>query len=347
MTLTEQLKQQATSLGFTSVGACPAVQPNGVHQLYEWIDLGYAGSMDYIRNRADAYADPNYVLPGARSLLMLAMNYQTEPPVESSPGEARVSRYAWGNLDYHDIIHKRLKQMVRWLKQQAPGSQARGVVDSAPLMEREFAQMAGLGWVGKHTLLIHPKQGSWFFLAAILTDLILDYDAPFETDHCGSCRACLDACPTDAFPQPFVLDATRCISYLTIENRESIPDDLASHMGEWVFGCDICQEVCPWNRRAPHSSEPGFQPRDDLNGLNLIELLDVTDDQFRELYRRTPLWRAKRRGLLRNAAIAIGNQRLVEALPALHRTKQDQDEVVGAACEWAIRQIEAAGHCNR
>jgi epoxyqueuosine reductase len=214
-------------------------------------------------------------------------------------------------------------------------------------MEREFAQLAGLGWIGKNTLLLNRTWGSYFFLAALLTDLELTCDEPFATDHCGTCRACLDACPTDAFPSPYVLDATRCISYLTIELREAIPDELRSGVGDWVFGCDVCQDVCPWNRRMPPSevseSEVGdtpFVPLADTNPLSLLPLFDLTDEQFRERFRRTPLWRAKRRGILRNAAVVLGNQRCAAALPILRRAAKCEDAIVSEACQWAIEQIE-------
>lgn len=341
MTLTERFKSEAYRVGFTLAGACPAVTPTGLHHFYQWLEMGYHGEMLYLANRRDAYAHPTAVLPGARSLLMLAMNYRTAEPAEIEPGTGRVSRYAWGARDYHDVIHERLKDLVAWLKQQAPDCHARGVVDSAPLLEREYAQLAGLGWIGKHTLLLNRQAGSWFFLAAILTDLELEYDLPFELDHCGTCTACLDACPTQAFPAPRLLDARRCISYLTIEQRDAIPDTLKAEIDDWVFGCDICQQVCPWNRHAPMTDEPDFQPRPDLQPLSLMELFELTDERFRERFRATPLWRAKRRGVLRNAAIVLGNQRDTRAIPALKRGLQDPEPLVQDACAWALSQIVA------
>jgi epoxyqueuosine reductase len=339
MSLTADLKALAGQLGFRLTGACPAVTPAGIHRFYEWLDRGYAGSMDYLERRRPAYAHPRHVLPGARSLLMLGMPYRNEEPAAAKPLTGRVSRYSWGTLDYHDVIQTRLKQLVKFLKSREPGCEARGVVDSAPLLEREFAQLAGLGWNGKHTLLINPQQGSWFFLAAILTDVELQYDAPFATDHCGTCRACLDACPTDAFPQPYVLDATRCISYLTIELRDVVPTALRNDLQDWVFGCDVCQEVCPWNRKAPISDEAAFAPRDDRWRLDLPRLFELDDEQYRQLFRKTPLWRAKRRGLLRNAAIVLGNQADPAAVGPLRRGLSDQEPIVRAACVWALRQF--------
>jgi len=338
--LTATLKQAARTIGFDLVGATPTVTPTGVGRLSEWLAAGYAGEMDYIAARADAYADPELVLPGARSVLMLGMNYRTEEPAAASPGHGRVSRYAWG-ADYHDLIHGRLKKLVQQVHELAPGAKARGVVDTAPLLEREFAQLAGLGWVGKNTLLLNRQAGSWFFLAALLTDLELDYDDLHETDHCGTCTACLDACPTQAFVSPYVLDSRRCISYLTIELREAIPLELRAGMEDWVFGCDVCQDVCPWNNKAPQANEVDFQPRPGANPLELAALFDLTDETFRNRFRHTPLWRTKRRGLLRNAAIVLGNSRAECAIESLLRGLQDDEPLVRGACAWGLGEMRS------
>jgi epoxyqueuosine reductase len=220
-------------------------------------------------------------------------------------------------------------------------------------LEREFAQLAGLGWVGKHTLLINKPAGSYFFLAALLTDQELVYDEPFTADHCGTCRACLDACPTNAFPQPYVLDATRCISYLTIELREQIPADLRPGIGEWLFGCDVCQEVCPWNQKQAPSPQPSprgrgsdetaFQPLAEMNPVDLIALFDLDEESFRARFRHTPLWRARRRGILRNAAIVLGNQRASAASKVLIRGLSDTEPLVRGACAWALGRIGGEG----
>jgi len=278
--LTSQLKAEARELGFTLAGACPAVTPTGASRLAEWLDRGYAGQMDYIAARREAYEHPRHVLDGVRSVLMLGLPYRTQEPVPPQQGQGRISRYAWGEGDYHDEVHDRLKRLIAWLKERIPEAQSRGVVDTAPLLEREFAQLAGLGWIGKHTLLINKPAGSYFFLAALLTDQELSYDEPFAADHCGTCRACLDACPTQAFPQPYVLDATRCISYLTIELRESIPEELRPGIGDWLFGCDVCQEVCPWNQRDATDADATFQPAATANPVDLIGLLDLDDEAF-------------------------------------------------------------------
>jgi epoxyqueuosine reductase len=334
--LTIRLKQHAAELGFSLAGVTPAVLTPGAARLDEWLAAGYAGQMHYLADRRDAYEHPRHVLDGARSVLMLAMNYRTAEPAQAGPGEGQISRYAWGSDDYHDLIHERLVALATFLRENAPAALVRGVVDTAPLMEREFAQLAGLGWVGKHTLLLNRANGSWFFLAALLTDLELEYDRPHEVDYCGTCRACLDACPTGAFPQPYVLDATRCISYLTIELRESIPDELREGIGNWLFGCDACQEVCPWNSRSEPTQQEEFAPLRENNPIQLTSLFALDDAAFRARFRQTPLWRSKRRGLLRNAAIVLGNRPTPAAVPALVRGLNDEEPLVRGAAAWAL-----------
>lgn len=334
--LTDELKRQAGQLGFELCGVCPAMAPAGAARLDDWLAAGYAGQMQYLADRREAYGDPGRVLDGVRSIVMLAMGYRTAEPAVPRDGQGRVSRYAWGEADYHDLIRERLGALAEFLLERVPDARVRGVVDTAPLLEREFAQLAGLGWIGKNTLLINRREGSWFFLAALLMDIELVYDTNHETDHCGTCRACLDACPTGAFPQAYVLDASRCISYLTIELRDAIPTELRRGMGEWVFGCDVCQDVCPWNSRAPLSRQAEFAPRGDSNPIDLIGLFELDEAAFRERFRRTPLWRPRRRGLLRNAAIALGNRPMPAAIPALIRGLNDDEPIVRGACAWAL-----------
>jgi epoxyqueuosine reductase len=337
--LTLAIKEAARALGFPLVGIAPAASPLGITRFQEWLAAGYAGEMTFLAKRAAAYERPQAVLAGARSVVMLALPYRNEAPAETAAGQGRVSRYAWGERDYHDVIHERLKQLAARVEELSPGAVTRGVVDTAPLLEREFAQLAGLGWIGKNSLLLNKEWGSWFFLAALLVDVELQYDAPHEADHCGTCRACLDVCPTDAFVAPQVLDASRCISYLTIEVRGPIPMELRAGVGDWLFGCDACQDVCPWNNKTPRSEEAAFTPLPSSNPVDLAELLTLTDDAFRQRFRQTPLWRSKRRGLLRNAAIVLGNQRANGALPALMSALQDEEPLVRGACAWALGQI--------
>jgi len=326
-------------LGFDLVAACPAVTPQGLSHFQQWLDAGYHGEMRYLADRRDAYQHPGHVMAGVKSIVVLATNYRSSSSDEPATGQGRVSCYAWGTQDYHDVIHDRLKQLKNFLHDQQSVSNIRGVVDTAPLLEREFARLAGIGWQGKNTMLISKQVGSYFFLSCLLLDVELEYDAPQETDHCGSCTACLEACPTKAFPKPHVLDATKCISYLTIELRDEIPVDLRPPLGNWLFGCDICQDVCPWNRHAPISDQPPFAPREDLNPVDLGCLFDLDEQAFRNRFRKTPLWRAKRRGILRNAAVILGNQQNVAAIDALAKGLHDDEPLVRSTSAWALGQV--------
>jgi epoxyqueuosine reductase len=340
--ITELFKWRAAELGFAHCGICAPATPTRLAELDKWLAAGFAGQMHYIADRRDAYADPNRVLEGVKSIVMLGMQYSTAEPKTPTSTQGRVARYAWGNADYHDLIRDKLHNLADYLRELMPNALTRGVVDTAPLLEREFAQLAGLGWVGKNTLLLSKHAGSYFFLAALLTDVELEIDTAHLADHCGTCTACLDACPTQAFPQAYVLDATRCISYLTIELQDTIPAELRSGMGDWVFGCDVCQEVCPWNRSAPPAIEENFSPHPDFDPLELLELFELDDDAFRRRFRHTPLWRSHRRGLLRNAAIVLGNGRDPQAIPALTLGLNDDEPLVRGAAAWALGEFQLA-----
>tara|TARA_Y100001933_G_scaffold133062_1_gene132558 strand:- start:9886 stop:11094 length:1209 start_codon:yes stop_codon:yes gene_type:complete len=339
--LTEALKSEANHLGFALAGATPAVTPSGIDHFASWLEAGYAGEMHYLPDRRDAYSHPDSILDGVKSLLMLGRAYRTVEPSPAPAGTGRVSRYSWGR-DYHDRIHDDLRLLADTLRDWIPGARVRGVVDTAPLLEREFAQRAGLGWIGKNGLLLNRQAGSWFFLAALLTDVELDYDSPEETGHCGSCTACLDACPTDAFVAPYVLDSRRCISYLTIELRDAVPESLREGVGDWVFGCDVCQDVCPWNHRSPTCEDPDFLPRPDSDPLPLAALFDLDEASFRKRFRGSPLWRARRRGLLRNAAINLGNRPTLEGEQALAKGLIDAESLVRGASAWALGRCGTA-----
>ena len=304
--LTAALKEEAIRLGFDLAGATPAVTPPGIDRFDRWLADGYAGEMTYLADRAEAYRHPRHVLRGVRSLLMLAANYRSAEPIEAGPGQGNVSRYAWGT-DYHGLIRRRLHQLADFHRRLAPHGQVRGVVDTAPLPERRFAELSGLGWIGKNTLLVNERLGSWVFLAALLTSEILLYDEPLKGDRCGTCRACLDACPTGALVAPLRLDARKCISYLTIELRGPVPPELRDTLGDRLFGCDACQEACPFNRHTPTSPEEGFRPIPGMNPVDLAELFTLDESAFRRRFRHTALWRAKRPGILRNAAIVLAN----------------------------------------
>ncbi len=251
----------------------------------------------------------------------------------------RVARYAWGTADYHDLLRTKLRQLSDFLHAQRPGCTTRGVVDTAPLLERDFARLAGLGWFGKNTMLLNKRAGSWLLLAGLLTDVELEADAPHETSHCGTCTRCLDVCPTQAFPEPYVLDARKCISYLTIELKGPIPPDLRDGIGEWLFGCDLCQDVCPWNRKAPQSLEPAFQPQPDLNPADCIAILRMSREQFQQRFANTPLDRPGFDGLRRNAAIVLGNRGDATAVPALIEALQDDSTLVRGAAAWSLGKL--------
>lgn len=338
--LTKDLKIAAAELGFVLSGVAPAARPERYQSFVEWLEAGYAGEMKYLHTNRDAYATPASILDGCTTLLMLAFPYKMDEPSAISPGSGRVARYAWGEPDYHDHVFSQLKALKGWLQARQPAARVRGVVDTAPLLEREFAEAAGLGWIGKNTLLLNRKWGSYFFLAALLTDLPLTVDPPQDKGYCGTCRACLDACPTAAFPSPYVLDARRCISYLTIEHRSQIDPALAEQIGDWMFGCDICQQVCPWNRRAESSPQAIPEPMASLAPADLVAILRLDEAAFRARYRRTPLWRAKRRGVVRNACLVIGNQRYQPAAAALRALTSDPEPIIQSAARWALERLQ-------
>jgi epoxyqueuosine reductase len=336
--LETRLKQHAKEIGFDLAGIAPATEADGFDRLRDWLDAGFAGDMEYMSRHAEARRHPQSILPAVRSVVMVAVNYKPQFDERAAPEFARVARYARGP-DYHDVLRQRLNVLLEWVQVQAPGCRGRGVVDTAPLLERDFARRAGLGWFGKNTMLLNKKLGSYFFLGALLLDLELQPDPPHETAHCGTCTACLDACPTQAFPGPGQLDSRRCISYLTIELRMQIPADLREGLGDWIFGCDVCQEVCPWNRKAPLANDAVFPTQSDLVSLDPVELLGLSHEEFRARFRGTALMRTKRSGLLRNAALVLGNRGDPATLPALRRALDDSDPMVREAAQWAIGRI--------
>jgi epoxyqueuosine reductase len=379
MSLADHIKELASNIGFDRVGIAPAAEADGFDRLADWLARGFAGDMGYMTKHAEARRHPESILPSVRSVVMVALNYRAVLPpsgpgrgegwgegeqnaarnLEVSAGSApsppaplprstggegsgtligKIAQYALGR-DYHDVLREKLNRLLALIQADFPHVAGRGVVDTAPLLERDFARRAGLGWFGKNTMLIHPKLGSFFFLGALLLDIDLPADAPFATSHCGTCTRCLDACPTDAFPAPGWLDSRRCISYLTIEKRGAIDEELRPGLENWIFGCDICQDVCPWNRKAPFASDPALAPRDELVAPDLLRLLEISEDEFRRQFRGTALFRAKRSGLVRNVAVVLGNASRADALPALGRVRSDPDPVIREAAEWAIAQI--------
>ena len=341
-TLTQQIQAHANELGFELVGVTPAAHSETIARYREWIENGYAGKMHYLEKHLSLKTDVRQLLAEAKSVISLAMNYYTLDPPEAlaqDPGRGQISRYAWGD-DYHELIRERLLELVTFIKQTAESElKTRVCVDTAPIIEREYAQKAGIGWIGKNTNLIHWRSGSWYFLAEVLVNIVLESDTPELRGSCGTCTRCIEACPTDAIIEPNLLDSRRCISYLTIELKESIPKTLRPEIGNWIFGCDICQEVCPWNSKAVSTTEPGFQPRDGNLIPKLLSLVGMTQEEFSRRFKGSPIKRAKRRGFLRNVLVAIGNWGTQRAVPALKDALADDEPLVRSHAAWALGRI--------
>lgn len=339
MSLTKKIKEIAYTLGFEWVGVAPAQKPEHWAFYQQWLSLGHAGEMGYLGRNLDRRADPCEVVPNAKSILCLGTNYLPHE-VKADDAEPRgfISKYARGD-DYHDVIKARLFNLLAQIQDLEPSADGRVYVDTGPVLERDFAARAGLGWFGKHTGLIDKQTGSWFFLAEIILTLELEPDAP-QLDHCGTCTRCIDACPTDAIVAPYEVDSRRCISYLTIELRDSIPRGLRSKMGAWVYGCDICQDVCPWNvKHSQPTDDPVFQARPGLGSPKLADLLEMDQTAFSTKFKNSPIKRTKRRGLLRNAAVALGNVGAVEDIPVLALALIDVEPLVRGHAAWALGQI--------
>jgi len=329
--LSRLVKAQALELGFDLAGIATLGPVESAEKFDDWVTHGFAGEMSYLPRGAEKRRDTRLPFPGAKSAIVVALNYDGTTP--SGP----IARYARGD-DYHDVMLAKLDALHWWIEshldREVPG---KAYVDTGPILERDLARKAGLGWIGKNTNLINPEIGSYFFIGSLLLDLDLEADAPFEADRCGTCTRCLDACPTDALIEPRVLDATRCISYLTIESRSAIPIDLREAVGTLVYGCDICQEVCPWNVSfSKELTTPELAP---LAEENLSEMLLDDDEQFRNRFRGSPIKRAKRRGLARNIAVAMGNRSDAADVPALTAALNDPDEMVRQHAEWALEKI--------
>jgi epoxyqueuosine reductase len=338
--LTRFVHDEAARLGFDLVGITSADPLAAAEFNARWIAQGYAGDMTWLERNLEKRADPQQLVPGARSVICLGMYY--DPPSTGASGclTGRISRYARGD-DYHGLIKSRLAEFWQTFQHHAGGDVGgRYYVDTAPVLERELAARAGLGWWGKNTVLINRRTGSYFFLAEVITTAELELNEP-ATDHCGSCTRCLDACPTNAFPEPYVLDARRCISYLNIELKSSIPEELRHGMGDWLLGCDICQDVCPWNRRSTMTGEAAFHARAGLDPVDLLELICMDHNAFNERFRRNPAKRPKRRGMLRNAAVALGNSgQREEAVPLLVKVLQEEEEpLVRCHVAWALGKL--------
>ena len=306
--LAAQIKQRASESGFDLVGISSAEPSRWGEYLRKWLDEGQAGEMSYLANRFDERTTPQTYLPGARSIICVAINYHVplkDIPESEKASAGRIARYALGD-DYHDVMKSRLHALADWIRQTIPGAQTRACVDTAPVMEKELAVRSGVGWLGKNTCLINPKIGSWLLLGEVLTTLELPSDEA-ATDHCGTCTRCIDACPTGAITAPYQLDARRCISYLTIEHRGDIATELQPKIGNWLYGCDICQDVCPHNSKAPASGDPAFAPRFPTGSLDVEEVANWTDEEFRLRLRGSAMKRVKLPLLQRNARIVAAN----------------------------------------
>ena len=298
-----EIKAKALDIGFTSVGIVPAerLEAEETH-LKEWLDSGYHGTMAWMEREPEKRADPRLLMPGCRSVIVCTINYFTPHQHGDSPSQGKISRYAWGD-DYHDMLRDRLAILVEWLRTSAPELNTKICVDTAPFMDKAWAARAGLGWIGKHTNLITKEIGSWVFIGSLLLDIELEYDRPETEDHCGTCTACLDACPTQAIAEPYLVDSNLCISYATIELRdEQLPTSIVENLNGWIYGCDICQDVCPWNRFEQPTSETRFEPRLGETSLDLERIASMEHDEYAERFRRSAIKRTKLTGLKRNAA---------------------------------------------
>jgi len=341
--LTRRLERRARNEGFDAIAVAPAgrLERDGA-ALAAWLGNGHHAGMLWMERQPSARADPREILPGCRSVVSLALNYR--PPRATGPvgGAARVALYARGR-DYHKVLGKKLRRIAVWLEE-ASGAPARTFVDTGPILERAWAERAGLGWIGKNANLITREMGSWLLLGEILSAARLAPSSGPHSDFCGSCTACMEACPTGAITEPGVVDSRRCISYWTIEHRGPVPSETRADLGDWIFGCDLCQEVCPWNLRFSRTatSDP-LERREDLNRLEPAQILAMDEATFRRLYSGTPLMRAKWEGMRRNACIVLGNRRRRDALPALRRALADPDPVVRDHAAWAIRVIGNSG----
>lgn len=343
--LTRRIKDRARQLGFDLVGIAPARESPELGFFEHWIDQGYAGEMHYLPRSLERRRDLQQVLPGAQSVVVCGLNYDTAyaySTTQNDPTRGWISRYAWG-ADYHNVLHDKLEQLRTYVSTLvSPTVASKLYVDTGPIVERVYAKYAGLGWFGKNTCLLNTRLGSWLFLGELILTIPLTYDRP-TPDHCGTCTRCLDACPTDAILEPYVLDARRCISYLTIELKGAIPESLRPQMGQHIFGCDICQDVCPWNRKRHFTTEPALQPQPQQVYPLLAELASLTPEAFTQRFRGTGLERPKRRGLLRNVCVAMGNSGNADFIPLLETLLDDVEALVREHAAWALARLRGSG----
>jgi epoxyqueuosine reductase len=344
MSNASSIRSKARELGFEKVGIARAGAAPRAEFLEPWLTKEFHGEMAYMARTPERRVDPARILPGARSIVCVAKNYQSPGEHTADPRAGRISRYAWGD-DYHDVLKAKLQELGKHIERL--GGNAKVCVDTNAVLEKPWAQEAGLGWQGKHSNLIARDIGSWFFLGEVLTDLELEPDAPHQEEYCGTCTACIDLCPTKAIVAPYVVDSRKCIAYLTIENKGSIPRELRPLMGNLVFGCDICQDVCPWNKFAQVAPEREFYAREGSLTPSLIELMGLTREEFNRRFKGSPVKRAKRSGFLRNVAVALGNSNDPAAIPALERALEDEEPLVRAHAAWALGRLGARSALER
>ncbi len=346
--ITRSIKHKAIELGFDVVGVSP-VESYPENQFYkEWLARGFAGEMSYMERNAEKREDIRNIMSDAISVISCGLNYNTDNPYsidESDKTRGWISRYAWGD-DYHDCIKKKLLLLEKHVNDLAPeGMRSKAYVDTGPVLERVYAKYSGIGWYGKNTCLINQDIGSWIFIGEIITNIELEYDSPVP-DRCGTCTMCIDACPTDALREPYVLDSNLCISYLTIELKGKIPMRLRDKIDNNIYGCDICQDVCPWNRKAEVTESPYFTPRAGLYNPELSYLSQLTLNDFRNLFKNSPVKRAKRKGFIRNVMVAIGNSGNRDLVPYVVQTLEDEDPLVRAHAAWALWKLEGKDAYN-
>lgn len=342
--LTQRIKTKALELGFDLVGITPAQGSPELAFFDRWLNAGYAGEMHYLQRNAERRRDIQQVVPGAQSIVVCGLNYDTDYPYSTGcddPDRGWVARYAWGG-DYHDHMQEKLRQLQAFVAELVPEEIASKLyVDTGPVVERVYAKYAGLGWFGKNTCILNKQLGSWLFLGELILALPLDYDRP-ALDHCGTCTRCIDACPTDAILEPYVLDSRKCIAYLTIELKGSIPETLRPQIGHHIFGCDICQDVCPWNRKRTLTAEAALQPQPSHVYPSLADLAQLTPQAFKAQFRGTPLERTKRRGVLRNVCVAMGNSGNESFIPLLEVLAEDEEELIREHAVWALTRLRQA-----
>jgi len=343
--ITGSIKSKAVEIGFDLVGISPAGRLPESRFYKEWLARGYAGEMKYMERDPQKREDPGRIVPGAKSVITCGLNYNTDYPYSTEAGDKDkgwIARYAWGE-DYHDLMDGKLKALEEFISaSSSDGAHTRRYVDTGPVLERAYGRYGGIGWTGKNTCLINQRIGSWIFLGEIITTLELEYDGP-APDRCGTCTRCIEACPTGAITEPYVLDSRLCISYLTIELRDEIPAGLRDKVGNNIFGCDICQDVCPWNRKAGKTAEPGFQPREGFYNPVLGSFSGMGPDEFSLRFKGSPVKRAKRKGFLRNVLTAMGNSGDESLIPVIEEYVADPEPLVRAHAKWALRKLRSTG----